>query len=207
MIDCSLCQGQRHVFDPHSGKWQRCICLVREMKNERCSKARIPSEYWNSSLETIHTQTVEGRNAVDGFLSLTRNWKTETPPSGRLLLIGKPAQVRFVGMLVLKAALYRYNGVWACIDELADSFFKDKELFRKAMSARVLVLQVGSEYTQQSHRGVLYQFLTDRDDPRYMTVVTSTVPPRELEKRYGFNQLWHDVTRHLFLPAEDFALA
>ena len=184
------------------------MCLRNEVKNQRCERARIPLEYWDLSLESLQTTSPDLQYSQQIFVNLADRWKRNTRPTGQLVLLsGKPATSRVFGILLVKAALYRFDALWCSLMELSASYFSDKELFFRAMRVPVLGLYIGPDGENQGVRYLLMQLLDARSEARrFCTIYVLGMSPPEIMKRYGTHDLWQKQGSFQTIPDEELTL-
>lgn len=208
MTSCSKCLGDRHLYDPKTGTWDRCSCLRTELRNKRFEAAGIPQSYWQLTLETLPALSPDLMTLRSVLARNTAAWKAGTRPRGTFLMYGvESSTVRAVSYLLLKAILFRYEGMWTTVEDLIEAnFSKDKSHFKRARMIHSLVLYVGSESPNDVGKHMVTSMLESRAESRFFTLLVTTLPPPTLATRYGNLPLWSKTGLHITVPSEELAI-
>jgi hypothetical protein len=201
---CKFCGGHKHLLDLDTGTWKRCACLDLEERDRRCAAAGIPEIYWSVTASSLLAMSPQLKIAQRTIVALSDQIKSNGL-RGQYCVIGLSRSVKTIGLILLKAGLYRDEGMFALVEDVTASYMHDRsrELFRRARTVPVLLLVIGMEYPNKMDKFMVDRLLSEREDPRFGTIVATTCLPATLVERYGERPLWNTA---VVLPSEEFSL-
>jgi hypothetical protein len=178
------CNGAKHIYDPETKLWKRCLCLLKEEHNRKASEAGIPEAYWNYSLSKLTVEDDATQNIVRSLNVYVKAVCEGKAPS-ILILWGNPVSVKILIYLVTKAVLCSRSARVISMGQIINRMFDKTAKKTELGGSDFLGLFVGDEGgTKNLHQQTLNSILINRIEPRFNTLIGSLESPVTIASKY-----------------------